>query len=107
VHACVRNLVLVSVSVTATFHTGRKKRKMPFIVSARQNFATIMHPFTVTKPWMKFLGDKDNVRLNSYEWAFEQEKDNFSEYKGHVKCGKEIFITFQFSANWKYHYTHP
>ena len=46
------------------FHTGRKKRKTPFIVSARQNFATIMHPFTVDKEWMRFLGDKDKIRLN-------------------------------------------
>ena len=41
-----------------------------------------------------------------YEWVFEQEKDNFAEYKGHVRCGRELFITFQFTADWRYHYTH-
>ena len=33
-------------------------------VTVSQNFATIMHPFAVTKEWMKGLDDKDRIRLN-------------------------------------------
>ena len=42
----------------------------------------------------------------SYDWVFEQDKDNFQEYKGHIRKGRELFITFQFAADWRYHYIH-
>ena len=42
----------------------KKKKKTPFIVTVRQNFSTIMHPFAVAKEWMRGLDDKDTIRLN-------------------------------------------
>ena len=46
------------------FLVGRKKKKNPFIVTVKQNFSTIMHPFSVTSEWCKGLGDKNKIKLN-------------------------------------------
>ena len=48
---------------------GRKKRKHPFIVSAKENFSAIMHPFAVNKEWCRGLGDKDRKKLEG--WAIK------------------------------------
>lgn len=37
-----------------------------------------------------------------YEWVFEQTPEDFF-YKGHVKKGREMFVTFNFSPDRRYH----
>lgn len=37
-----------------------------------------------------------------YDWTFEQNPDDFT-YIGHIKKGKEIFVTFQFAPSTTYH----
>ena len=50
----------------SSFFAGRKKKKNPFIVTVKQNFSTIMHPFAVVKEWCKYLGDRDRIKINEY-----------------------------------------
>ena len=37
-----------------------------------------------------------------YEWMFEQNKDNFS-YLGHIRRGREMFVTFEFKPDKSFH----
>ena len=37
-----------------------------------------------------------------YEWAFEQDEINLS-YRGHIRKGREIFVTFEFAPDKSFH----
>ncbi len=44
-------------------HTGirrpRGSKEKPVMITASQNFATIIHPFAIDKEWLKGLNSKD------------------------------------------------
>ncbi len=43
-----------------------------------------------------------SILWNRFDWFFQQKKDDYT-YLGHIKKGKEIFVTFEFAPSNIYH----
>ena len=54
---------------TAFFTGSPDKTKEHMVLSASQNFGTILHPFTVDKEWYKGFGGKDAKRFEGYVYG--------------------------------------
>lgn len=56
-------VTFINYKSTTGIRRPRGSKEKPVMISASQNFATIIHPFAVDKEWFKGLSSKDMKKL--------------------------------------------
>lgn len=58
--------------------------------------------FAVYKYVCRYFYSQLPLFPHRYEWAFEQDEISLS-YRGHIRKGREIFVTFEFAPDKSFH----